>query len=331
MDSLLWTVLEVQSESGNVKFMNRLVKKIAESFGAQVKEDKGNIYVTKGEADSYNCIVAHTDTVHRIIPQNHYKVLELEGRVFAYNTKDMKPTGIGGDDKCGIAIALTAIRDLPVIKAAFFRDEETGGEGSQEADMSFFNDCNFVLQCDRKGNSGFVDNIYGEPLYADNFREDIYPVLEKYGYKEVEGMFTDVYQLACNDLPIACANIECGYYAPHTSTEYIILKDWENCKKMVLEMLSTFTKKYKIDRVPPYSGKGRYSENRYFWEERATGAGHFDGRDYWDFCWSCNEYDILNESNMCCEFCTEAVGMTKKEKKSPIVKSQKELFLDFKL
>ena len=107
-------------------------------------------------------------------------------------------------------------------KWLFSRDEEGSCLGSTEADMNFFNDCEFILQCDREGYEDFVNNIYGCKLYSDEFSELISPTLEKYGRKEGDGMMTDVYQLVENGLDIqggssfdlCVANMSCGYYDP---------------------------------------------------------------------------------------------------------------------
>jgi tripeptide aminopeptidase len=292
MDKILQQVLQVQSESYNVKEMNRLIRYIVSTIpGCKFKENNGNLYVTKGKADNYNCIVSHTDTVHRIIPKQHYKVLETDGRVFAYDTEKSKLTGIGGDDKVGIAICLHALQQLDNLKVVFFRDEEVGGLGSQKADMKFFDDCNYILQCDRKGNNGIVSNIYGEIMFDDNFGKAIEGITGKYGYKEVEGMFTDVYQLVVNGLEIACANIECGYYNPHQDNEYIVLADYQRCMGMVLEILSSVNERYEVDRtyIPvQYQGQGGWYSH---WDE------------YADYCWECGEYETLHEQEMLCQKC----------------------------
>jgi len=295
MDKILEQILWTQSETYNSKEMHKTIRGIVKTIpGCVVHEDNGNIYVTKGVADAYNCIVSHTDTVHRIIAKKDYKVVQMEDRVFAYDKGKGKATGIGGDDKCGIAICLQALMQLDVLKVAFFRDEEVGGLGSQEADMEWFDNCNYVLQCDRKGNSGFVQEIYGEIMFDEAFEEAVGPIIDTYGYATVSGMFTDVYQLVCNGLQVACANIECGYYNPHSDNEYIVLEDYERCKKMVLHILERVNDRYEVDRDygDRYAGYGEYK-----WTET--------GDKYMDHCWGCNEYKIIDETEMVCDTCME--------------------------
>ena len=77
------------------------------------------------------------------------------------------------------------------MKCVFFVGEETGYIGSSRADMDFFNDCRFVIQCDCKGN--MVTQISSTALCSDEFIRAVEP--KKYGYSECFGLLTDVYKL----------------------------------------------------------------------------------------------------------------------------------------
>lgn len=240
--------------------MTRFIKRYAQRRGATVVEENGNLYVTKGRADLYPCIVAHTDTVHAIIPDADYKVYFKDGYYFAWNKSLEKHTGVGGDDKVGIYIALVALSMYDNIKMAFFRDEEIGCVGSRLADMEFFKDCTLVLQGDRRGNDDFVSNIYSTTLYSKDFAEAIAPILKTYGYSESSGAMTDVQELSERGLGLCCANFSCGYHSPHTSKEYIDVDDVQNCMGMVYTIINTLgstkwehtpTKRYKT--YTPYT------------------------------------------------------------------------------
>ena len=111
-------------------------------------DEYGNVYATKqtGDVDEhfiFPCVVAHTDTVHNIDTINiREEVLlneqnELKPSLKAYNDNG-NPTGIGGDNKCGVFACLQLLKELPFLKAAFFVSEETGCHGSKNADRNFF-------------------------------------------------------------------------------------------------------------------------------------------------------------------------------------------------
>lgn len=203
------------------------------------EDEKGNIYVNR-HLKNVPCIVAHMDTVHDIV--SNLTVFQSGDIWTGINIEDMTQTGIGGDDKCGIYIALEMLRTHN-IKAAFFVDEEVGCIGSFNADMTFFKDCLYVLQCDRRGNNDFVTNILGE-ISSKKFQTDIKPILAKYCYKFSNGMITDVGQLAENKIGISTANISCGYYNPHQDNEYINLADMLNCMELVNSIFTSLADYY---------------------------------------------------------------------------------------
>jgi hypothetical protein len=264
IDNLFKSILEVQSYSGRVERMTQLITNLAKSFGATVKIDNGNVYVTKGKpkANGYPCMVAHTDTVHDIVADNEYSVGydTTNGIIYAYNNVKRNFTGIGGDDKVGIYIALAAVRDFDSIKAAFFRDEEIGCVGSGLADLTFFSDCMYALQCDRRGNGDFINNISGTDISSAAFQNDIKDIIRRHDYSFTKGMTTDVGKLTSLGVGISCANMSCGYYNPHQPEEIIVVDDVENCKDMVYAIIYSLDNKY--PHTPPpkpvYSGKDYY-------------------------------------------------------------------------
>jgi hypothetical protein len=208
----------------------------------------GNIYITKGSADDYPCMVAHMDTVHDIVEDLY--PLEIDGCITGFNRVTMEQTGIGGDDKVGIYITLEMLEKFDVFKCAFFRDEEVGCVGSYDAHMHFFRDCRFVLQCDRKGNSDFITTASGVELSSNSFQEDVLPIIQRYGYNFASGMMTDVMALKENGIKCCVANISCGYYNPHMPNEYVNVYDVENCLEMCQTIISNLTKVYKHKYKP---------------------------------------------------------------------------------
>lgn len=197
--------------------------------------DNGNIYATKGIAGIFPCVVAHLDTVHDIIKD--FQVHEVNSCFYAVNGQTLQQTGIGGDDKVGIYIALTMLQKFDSIKVAFFIDEEHGCLGSYDANLAFFLDCNFVLQFDRKGYGDFVTNISGITLSSKHFQNQIKPVLKTYNYSFCSGGMTDILALAEMGIGCSVANISCGYYRPHANNEYVKIKEVERIEAMAIEII----------------------------------------------------------------------------------------------
>jgi hypothetical protein len=74
------------------------------------------------------------------------------------------------------------------------------------------------------------------------------PVLKDYNYKECVGIATDAGCLSKRNVGIACFNISCGYYNPHTSTEYVSIKDVTNCYNVICDIISNSDKRFLFTR-----------------------------------------------------------------------------------
>jgi hypothetical protein len=165
----------------------------------------------------------------------------------------MKMRGLGADDKNGIWVCLNVLAKFDVVKCAFFVGEEIGCVGSRGCDMSFFDDCRFVLQCDRRNGGDLITSICGG-LCSEEFLNDI--DYAKFGYKETSGLTTDVGTLKSRGLKVSCVNMSCGYYCPHTDEEYTVLSELDNCLAFVEHIITKCRKVYPHEKEP-------YS----FWDE----------------------------------------------------------------
>jgi len=279
-------ILVIQSESlKQWRMFAYLIRSITKMDGVSFFVQDGNIYITKGKAKSYPCVVAHMDTVHRI--GANLTLLKIGDNYTGFNTVTMTQTGIGGDDKVGIFIALECLVKFDNIKIAFFRDEEIGCQGSYEANMNFFKNCGFVLQCDRRGNEDFITNASGVELSSKDFRKRISGIVKGHGYKYGYGMMTDVMALKEEGLKVSCANISCGYYNPHCDNEYVNKSDVANCMAMVFEIIELignerFNHNY---HKPSFRSYGNYGS-----PAKLTGAL---GKEGWmdDLDWPPKKYD----------------------------------------
>lgn len=237
---ILMELIKVQSVTYNTTEMYNYITEFLEFNDIEYYDKEGNIYATKGDGiNGFPCIVSHTDTVHDI--SEYAEIFQTStGNLIAFNPVDMEQIGTGGDDKVGIWVCLNALLDFDDIKCVFFRDEETGCVGSSEADLSFFEDVNFVLQCDRAGNTDFVTNSAGVELSSKAFRKAVKNIIHKHGYDFYKfGGLTDVSELKTLGVGVSMANIACGYYKPHQKTEYINLRDVENVYSLVCGIIKT--------------------------------------------------------------------------------------------
>ncbi len=252
---LLIKTLSIQSESNNDSNMIKFVKNFLSKNRIKYKEDTyGNIYVTKGQSKSYACIVSHMDTVHPIIDKEYFKVFKLKDILYTMNTELGEQIGIGGDDKVGVYITLQLLKDLDNIKAVFYRNEEIGCLGSKysiQHEKSFYNNCNFILQCDRKYKNNFITESGGIKMCSTDFIDSVTPYMEKYGFKEERGISTDVDKLVKGDVGISCANISSGYYRPHTNTEIVKISEVLNTFNFVTDVINNLGGvKFEYEYIP---------------------------------------------------------------------------------
>lgn len=241
--SLLKKLYSIHSPSGKEdKMIKFLVSYLSSLPGVKLGKDSyGNLYAWKGESETYPCIVAHLDQVQRSHPKD-FRAIETRDIIFGFSAKEHSFCGLGADDKNGILIALEALKKYDSLKAVFFKEEETGCKGSSACELSFFEDCRFVIQCDRRGNSDLITSIGCTDLCSEAFIRDIDP--EKLGYKEQQGMMTDVETLKERGLAVSAVNISCGYYNPHTDEEITVKRDLEKCWKFVQHIIEDCTEVY---------------------------------------------------------------------------------------
>ena len=205
---LLNDTLSVQTSSGKEEKMIAYIKEFVTKNlpSAKVKVKSNNVYVTKGVADYYPCVVAHTDTVHDMY--DDFGVYERDGVLFAFSNDTETQVGIGGDDKVGVWIGLAMLLEKDAVKCAFFHSEEIGCVGSSQADMSFFKDVGYCFQSDRRGNKDFVTKISGKYLSGKKFQKKILGLLKTHNFElQPNGGLTDVKALKGLDIDVCMANI----------------------------------------------------------------------------------------------------------------------------
>ena len=241
---LLKQLYKIHSPSGSERVMKKFIRRYVRRQipGAKIRTDKiGNLYIIKGIAPSYPCIVAHLDQVQ----WNHstdFRPIETKELIFGYCPSQRKQEGIGADDKNGIWIALRCLKEYDILKVAFFVEEETGCRGSSQADLEFFEDARFVIQPDRRGYKDLITHIGWTDLCSDEFLKAT--GYEQFGYQETEGAMTDILALKENGLEISCINLSCGYYEPHTDNEFTVKADLLNCLRLIEHIIETCTGVY---------------------------------------------------------------------------------------
>lgn len=285
MKNKLIEVLSIQSSSYEQFRVFAYIIRELKRMGIPYYTYNGCIYATKGHG-VYPCVVSHMDTVHDMCED--LTVIEIDGNLTGFNRVLMEQTGIGGDDKVGVFITLQCLEKFDNIKAVFFRDEEVGCQGSYDADISFFDDCGFVLQCDRRGYGDFVTTASGTKLSSDEFQSSVASIIDNYGYKFTTGMMTDVMALKESGITCSMANMSCGYYNPHSAQEYVNVLEVQLCMDMVFDIISDCggeSYHFKYETKPSYKSYTTYKLDEpkptLKWDDY-TDWYSWDDKELWD-------------------------------------------------
>lgn len=239
---LLKRLYATNSKSGNEAAIKELVRRELADVECSIEEDDfGNLFITKGKADTYPGITAHLDEIHEAGARH---IVVENDTIYGVDDQGNR-TGIGADDKNGLWVIIRLMHTQPVLKAALFVEEEkatidgevvAGCRGSRACSLSAFDNVRYLLAIDRKGCSDVVTMSKGNIVLADN---TLFPLqlLTKYGYECVEGGRTDVTALKERGLAIPCCNIGCGYYNAHKSDEYTQFSELTNTLNFVSELI----------------------------------------------------------------------------------------------
>lgn len=172
---------------------------------------KGNIPVL---------LVAHLDIVHEEMPK--IIVYDKEQKIL------WSPTGIGGDDRCGVYAILKIVKEFkPYV--LFTTEEEKGGLGAREFTKQISTlPVNFIIELDRRGN--------GQAVFYDCGNKEFKEYILSFGFEEKIGSYSDVRTLSV-EYDIAGCNLSAGYYNEHTTTEHIYLEHLQNTINKVKQIL----------------------------------------------------------------------------------------------
>jgi tripeptide aminopeptidase len=271
---LLKDVLSVPTKTyQEERMVTFLVNWLTENSIPHFVDEHNNVYATKQESlelpeDFYfPCVISHTDTVHNIDTINVREEMlnnaqgEEKLSYKAYNDEG-NPTGIGGDDKCGVFACLTLLQELPNVKAAFFVSEETGCHGSLKASEEFFENVGYGIQFDAPENWMVTERCFGQVLFDrdSEFFESCDKVLtEGMDNNYMEYMvhpYTDVYALR-GKFDFSCINFSIGYYNYHTKHEYVVVEDVFNGIDMGKKMIESLGNKLHHKKASQYDWRTR--------------------------------------------------------------------------
>lgn len=253
----LMRIMSLQCKSGNKErsrgMMDSIIREICRypdvaKACTGAFDETGNLFVVKGAPDDghhYPCVVCHIDQVHPNVDNFHLFV--HDDWIYALDLDLKRQTGTGGDDKCGIFIAIEALTHLPCVKVAFFVDEEIGCKGSHACDLDWFSDVGFILQADRHIRNGheIITKTNGVTSSSKAFAKALKQCAPDDGtaWTTGTGSSTDVGALAKRGVGVSCVNLAAGYIRQHSDSEVVSITSLERTRQLVLKACSTLTSK----------------------------------------------------------------------------------------
>lgn len=172
----------------------------------KVIDEDGFLYA---KGDIPVLLVAHMDTVHK---EQCKEIKKVDG-------KWSSPQGIGGDDRCGVFIIMNIVKDLNC-SILLCEDEEIGTIGARKFSKTEYIKnlgVNYMVEFDRRGNNDAV-------FYSCDNKEFADFVTDFTGFKNVQGSWSDI-SVLMPEAKIAGVNLSSGYYAAHTTNEYVVYSE----------------------------------------------------------------------------------------------------------
>lgn len=214
----------------------------------------GDYVYAKGEIPIL--LVAHMDIVHKSPPE---VIVDDRTQNILWS-----PTGIGGDDRCGVYAVLKICEQFkPYV--LFTRDEEIGCQGAQKFTKDFEElPVNFIIEIDRRGNNQVVFYSCGNKEFQD--------YILGFGFDKQIGSYSDVKYIS-EYYDIAGCNLSAGYYNEHTTTEHIYIDHLFNTIAKTKKILKDTHnhKKYNCQKEEPYY----YTRGYDFYDDYGYGYDYY--------------------------------------------------------
>lgn len=240
-----------------------LAKRLKESYETVVSED-GFVYA---DGKFPVLLVAHLDTVHKQLPE--HIVYENKGN------KVSSPTGIGGDDRCGVYMILEVIKRYNC-SVLFCEDEEIGGIGAEKfvsSDVAQGLKFNYIIEFDRRGSKDAVFYNCGNDKFEEFITRDF--------YEKEYGSFSDISIIAPR-LGCAAVNLSCGYHSAHTTQEYVMMSEMRKSIEEACKILERTKESDVFEYIAKYSYNSYNSYRGYYggWDDDDDDYGYGNNNAY---------------------------------------------------
>ena len=240
-------------------------------------------------------LTAHMDTVHKNQCKNPKYMSLSSGKTSIYD-KD----GIGGDDRCGIYMALKLLERIDC-SILFCEDEEVGSIGASKFVETPLCEAiegknKYIIELDRANDK--------DAVFYDDDNKEFHEFITQEFWKEAQGSWSDICELS-PALKISSVNFSCGYYKAHTTMEYVILEEMETAIEEIYKVLlrtDLNAEPFKfVERERPRmyygwygGGYGYYGRNDYKYDNYQYG---YNGNARSSYDWFDDDDDLWKPQN----------------------------------
>lgn len=257
------------------------------------------------------------------LDKEHVFTLDSKACIRLYRDKEKKhQTSLGADDKNGIWAILTMLKNGKEINFAFCHSEEIGGTGSEQVVSDkelaeFIEGCKFCIVIDRRNSSDIIGYSNKYCLVLDDKLEK-FAKENGYAFTCTTGSVSDADRFSKH---IECVNLSCGYYNPHSSTEYTNLNELYKTYLFCLDIIDNFQyESASISRVKAFKGISSFSSNTtygrtYSGSTTYTGSTYY-GRNTWS-----KETDKASDTDVKGSAVVTSQKKTSKEEKTTLTKN----------
>lgn len=266
------------------------IEKLKEYFinlgGTSYTDTYGNLYVIKGNAEMYPCVVAHTDINQDRV--NNVNIITSYPWIMGIDADKGEQCGLGADDKVGVYFAVHMFDLFDNIKLFFPKDEEVGLVGTYKSDEDFFTDCTMIVQLDRRSYSNdLINHTNGLEVFGKEFEDASKEVCDKYMYNVAKGICTDIGGIKkFKSVTCVAMNVSCGYINEHMDNEVISIPHFENAINFGYELLKLGADKKWEHTVSVYESTynfSSYSRSSLFDDDLLDNRSYFASANFTTF------------------------------------------------
>ena len=207
-------------------------------------------------------LIAHLDTVHKILP---YFILTSKDK--NGNKTLSSPSGIGGDDRCGVYMIFEVLKKFNC-SVLFCEDEEIGCIGATKFTEHSISDelqFNYIIEFDRKGSNDAVFYDCDNPEFEEFITKEFFELNW--------GSMSDI-SVVAPYLGCAAVNLSCGYYNAHTKDEYVVVEEMEKVIEEACKLLARTTEKDVFEYIEAVRNYG-YKYSSKWWDSCFSDASYY--------------------------------------------------------